>query len=544
MADQEKKITFAADATKLRQESKKIYEDLFSEARKQTTSQKEQQRLVQDQLKVLKEQLKVEQDISRERERRARKSYEGATDPATEEFFFKKIQDEQRKQDELRGRKQALSQAGVESTRQFQDSKTSPNIGGQVFGGIIAAELVKGIMSSIGTLSTAKNEFDLVGKIPVVGTALQRSWELREQLYGARARNRAFTGSSVIAPNMTNFGLDRIESAGVQEGIIKAIGGQTTKEQIKNVAAISKAFNIDQGAINQFLGTGRMGSEVNEGQIVTLLREGIDRSKLVDATQNMTQLLQVIGQSTLSPSMIDARQKVVEFNSVGGPFSVGDPRSAGLIGGISQQLANPGDAFGQALSYSVLRKQNPNMSMLDLIIQRQKGEQSYIGDVMRDIAGMGGSEDFQVMQFAKVVGLTGNIASARHLFRNRGKIGVGGEFASGIGTDLQAQLYKEASDATTSIEKSTAAVTNAFIDDFAKGWEKLIEKFGDKVEDELSTAVEEVADFLEEKLQDAVVGGLEKADDKMQGFFNFISPGSSSRYLQLAKPPGSAKNGN
>lgn len=498
----EKKISFDVDIDKIKIETRQLFNDLSKEAQSQARDRKEQLKIIQEQIRALKDQNRLEREQSMivlERRRAAGdlsySQYKSQLSSIREDSGINRIQITLLEQmlHELKAQR-------VDDDEKEQTQQKTPSIGAQVFKGVVAAELLKELGRGISQMSGARNEFDLITSLPWAGPFLapvRRSWELREQLYGAQARIRG-RGGSPSGVGLTMLGLDAIETAHMEEGIINALGGRTSGAQVRNVAAISKAFSIDPGEINKYLSTGRMGADTNEQQLVGLLAEGVDRSRLTDAIQSAVSLMQLQGQSTLSPDRIDILQKIAEFNRIGGPFSVGDPRAVGLIGGFQQNIANPNDPFSQSLAYSTLRRMDPNASMLDLMIKRQSGGVLYMRNLMEDIAGMGGSEDFQVMQFARVAGMTGNLAAARHLFTNRGRLAAGGDQVNRLSQVELDDLMKEAISMTPSLERSTAEVTNAFIDSAGKGLLKLGELFSERMIEALS----KIFTFADEKSEE------------------------------------------
>lgn len=488
---EEKKVSFSADISRIKADTRELFNEFSKEAQGQARNQKEHLRIIQEQIHALKQQNKLEKEQSLlilERRRAAGDisygQYKSQLGVIKDDTNVNRVQ--------ITLLEQMLSELRAQRTddEEKEEKPQQASIGGQVFGGILAAELVKGLMNGISRMSGARNEFDLVTALPWVGPTLapiRRTWELREQLYGAQARTRGL-GGRPSGVGLTGLGMDAIETAQMEESIVRAIGGGTSGDQVRNVAAIGKAYSIDPANINRFLSMGRMGAGTNEQQIIGFLAEGIDRSRLTDAIQSVVGLMQLQGQSTLSPDRVDILQKIGEFNRIGGPFSVGDPRSLGLIGSFQQNIANPGDPFSQSLAYSTLRRMpgGESSSMLDLMIKRQQGGVLYMRNLMEDIAGMGGSEDFQVMQFARVAGMTGNLAAARHLFRNRGKLAAGGNLYNELTQTQLNDLMREGEAMTPSIEKSSAEVTNAFIDSAGKGLLKLAELFSERMIDALN----------------------------------------------------------
>jgi hypothetical protein len=286
---------------------------------------------------------------------------------------------------------------------------------------------------------------------------------------------------------MQEFGLDVIEGTGLQEQLIRDIGASVTREFIKDTAAVNRLFSIDQSTMGAFLGSRRMGALTNPLDVIQYMADGIDRSVLGDAIKNQTALMSVMGQTTGRVSGSMAQQMISEFNAVGGPFRVRDPRSAGLIGTIQGNLANPSNPFAQALSYSTLR--NRKGGFLDLMIQRQQGGSGLLSGMMGGISNMGMSEDMQVMMFAQTMGLGNNLDAARRLFKERGKIGQGGVSSISVFKD---QLYGQAESLTPEMEKASADVTNAFVNGVFDGLGTLADRFAQLVGKSLEQVISDV----------------------------------------------------
>ena len=463
---------------KLRDDSKQLYKDMAKDAKDQTSSQKEQLRLVEQQIRALERQNRLEKEqnlLLLERKR----SLGGLSDSNYTKGIAGIRSDDAANRMQISLLKEMFDNAkGNQGTPQQQNSTAQ-----QVFTGVLGAEIVKTILSTISRMSSASNEFDMVGQIPFMAP-VARHLQVGEQYYSTRGRVRGL-GSRTVAPDMQAFGLDRLEATTLQEMLMRSVGGDVSARTIKMSGAISKGYGVDQSEIGRFLGLKRTGADVREDHIIGLLSEGIDRSRLTDAISSTVSLMQQMSASTLSPSRLDAIQKISEFNRIGGPFAVGDPRSMQLMSVIQSNLTSPRSALSQAMSYSVLRGQNPDANWLDLMMERQKGSSVYMRGMMEGFAGLPVSKDLQIAMFAQEMGLGGNLAAAKKLFENRGKIAGGGTQLNTMSSDEQRLLYQEAAGMTSTMEQGTAAVTNAFIEGVGRGLEVLAKRFAGLVDREL-----------------------------------------------------------
>ncbi len=538
MSDQNTRIRFEATGNltdfmkKLQQDGKTLYESFSKEAANQSKNQKEQFRLIRDQINALKEQLKVEKELTKERLNRAKRSYEGSTDPTTEAFFKKRVDQEQAKLNDIVEQQRASRDAAKKLSDEKQDSNKKPEKRESVINSVLMAGLIRDIFSLIKSTASAQTEFDLItpfatsagaatgmllgaplgylspglpGAVSTAGKELggfagagyTRHLMAQEQSFAAANRVGALTGRGAQAPDLARFGQDKIASLQLEESIVRAIQRGTTAEQVKNVAAISRAFSIDQPIITGFLGAGRMGGKVNEGAITGLMAQGIDRSKLGEATQGLTQLLQMMGQTTLAPSTIEAIQKLAESNKIGGPFSVGDPRSISYLEKIQSNLVDPKTAFAQALSYKVLREQHPDVGVVELLKKRQEGGVLYERGILEEYSKMSGSSDFATLAYSGAFG-TGNLAADELRLKNKNKIGAYdpltdshiqdkmGTSSNKVGMGMT-DLYKEAERFTTTLQQGQAQVANAFIVSFTEGIDTLADRFTDR----MSEAIDE-----------------------------------------------------
>ena len=80
---EDKKISFGAQDSglssfmkKIMEDGKKMYSTFADEAKKQVTSSKEQNKFIQERIRLLKEELSVQKDIARQELNRSKKAYE------------------------------------------------------------------------------------------------------------------------------------------------------------------------------------------------------------------------------------------------------------------------------------------------------------------------------------------------------------------------------------------------------------------------------------------------------------------------------------
>lgn len=509
---EERKISFGAQDTgigsfikKMQADTKAMFADYMKEAQKQTANAKEQLRIVEQQIKALREQNKLEQEQSRiilERRRStgqvSDRQYTSALSQIREDGSINKYQTLVLKEllDHLKDR------------QPMDDQPRQGSIAGQVFTGVIGAEIVKAIANTFRQVQTSKNEFEMVSSlIPYVGAGYGRHLTAREEYFGAEYRVAGLTGQGGQTGRMSDIGMDLIESTRFEESLIRSIGRATTADEIRRTAVMMKAYSVDQGTALQYAGLQRMGGAGLSGTRILedALKRGLDRSLTSDYLKNVIQLTTTMAQTSLTGNQEwdqnRATQMLLEFNKIGGPFAIRDPRSAGLISGIQQDIANPQSAFAQALSYAALRQTSPDKSFVDLMIERQKGGTGLLGQQLSILSQSGLSEDLLTMMMPTIIpSLRGNLAASRQLVRGRGVLGsLAGETIS-ADTDYQG-IDQRAQALTSRIEQGTAEVTDAFIEGMTSGMLTLKDRFVDL----MGLSFDEIADQAKKKFIDMFI---------------------------------------
>jgi hypothetical protein len=510
----EKKIKFTAEESitpfmkKLLNDQKNLYAEFSKNAKSQTDNQKEQLKLIENQIKALERKSRLEKEIMRDQVR------------ALREFGGEKEQIKaDQLENQLRDRRYSDKNAILGLKDRLQDDRDGlpkqPSASSSMFTGTLMAGIVKDILHSLGRTVGAKTEFDLitpfasssgaafgagVGALTgwlspgapaaitqagkelggFVGAGQTRHLMAREEATAGSARVRGLVGGA-FASDLSRFGLDRGAGSQLEESIVRAIQKGTTAEQVRNIAAISKAYTIDSNSITQYLSTGRMGSYANENNLLQLRKAlNLNGAQFGSAIQNVSGLMSLMGQTTLAPSSRDALNKTFENNNIGGPFSSGDPRSMGFLSTIHNNLVSPQSPFAQALSYQVLREQNPNASLLDIMKSRQAGGNAYEGGILRKMGSLTGDSDLNTLMYSSIFG-TGNVAVDEKRLANRNQIGFNWSMFNNkdMTEGQKQQLYGQASSMTTTLQQSTAEVTNAFVIGFTEGIGKLAENFTD-----------------------------------------------------------------
>lgn len=505
---EERKISFGAQDTgvgsfikKMQTDTKAMFADYMKEAQKQTANAKEQLRIVEQQIKALREQNKLEQEQSRiilERRRStgqvSDRQYAASLGQIREDGSINKYQTIVLKEllDHLKGQ-----QPGDEQPRQG-------SIAGQVFTGVIAAEIAKAAVNALRQVQSSKNEFEMVSSmIPYIGTGYARHLTAREEYFGAEYKVKGLTGQGGQTGRMSDIGMDLIESTRFEESLIRSIGRATTADEIRKTAVMMKAYAVDQGTALQFTGNQRMGGTSIPATkfLEDAMARGLDRSLTSDYLKNVSQLTTTMAQTASIGDTKTAAQMILEFDRIGGPFKVRDPRSAGLIGGIQQDIANPQSPFAQALSYAALRKSSPGGSFVDLMIQRQQGGPELLRDQLSILGKSGLSEDMLTMMIPSLTpSLKGNLSAARQLSKGGSILGSLSGQTIGGDTDYAA-IDQRAQSLTSRIEQGTAEVTDAFIESMTSGMTTL----GNRFIEIMGISFDDIADQAKKKFLDMFI---------------------------------------
>jgi hypothetical protein len=246
-----------------------------------------------------------------------------------------------------------------------------------------------------------------------------------------------------------------------------------------------------QGLVSRMGGSqgDNLGIAISESRIITeAMKQGIDQSALPDMFKGMTALMTSMGGTRRGSADRDAMQMMLEFNKMG--FDIRDPRTMGIMQSVQSGLTNPSSPFGQAMSYSVLRGNDPNASFLDLMIQRQRGGSEFAGQMVGSISDMvGGQEDLAVPMIAQMFGLSGNLDAARDIFRNKGTLGslTGTQMAHADEEGI-AQLARQM---TPEMERIQASITNSFVAGATEGVTAITVMFKDRMTKMIDVMVDE-----------------------------------------------------
>lgn len=546
---EEKRIRFSAEGgeltafmKKLQYDSKAMYDSFANESAKQTKNQKEQYKIIEDQLKASREFLKVQKEITQEKLKQAKSVLSGlgitGEDRAERVAAERKIQ---RLQNELSGIKN--EERGIKGAQGVhrdnrpieEKEKLSPSI----FSEVLKAGLIRDLLSAIRQGGNASNGSELIspafsitgsvagagvgkiidlislfatkGKIDpglssvfgtigkegggLAGDIITRSFKTREQFDIAYNRYKGLGGRD-LANSLTSFGYSSIDVADRMSSVSQAMG--SNRDIGRNTALmlfLSRGYNIGEETTLAAFGMQRSGGGNVRTNVQRALgvgiAEGLDRSRFSDAIKTQTVLLQKFSETKTNVSAADATRLMYEFNKMGGMFSIGDARSLANIEKVNSGLSIPNTAFSQAQNYAVLRSLNPNASMWELKKMEEQGIQTpgFLQGIMKQITSSGASIDYQKFIAKSRFGLSGEATDTLFSMWNKtGKIDEN-KFLS------ENKIKSEAENLTSRYTKMNSEVVEAFKDDFITG----IKTISDQFRSEMTRAIKEIANMALEQ---------------------------------------------
>lgn len=494
MASDEKKISFSAKDSgvssfmnKVRQDSKRIFDEQLSNAKKLTNETKDQIKFLREYINELQRKNKLENDARRqsiamrmqyggEKEQISAREDQGAlrgtmAGQSAQITVLKEMLSEMKKGVTPEKRQSIFEE--VIKAGLFRDMT---QVVGQIPGARTGLEAIPGLMgmggaglgAAIGAPFLASGAGAQLGKAAgeFMANAMVRHLTEQSRYLGAVGRVRGISGMSAVE-DLSYLGMDLSQSAALRGGLVRATG--IRNQGASHLAQIMKAFSISEGDILGYAGGARYGGGTfNISKLLGTAGMG-NIANFDRLIQTQTQLTNVIAQSVLSPNANNIAKSIFEFNKVGGPFGIGDPRSLGLMRNINDSIVNPSNPLSQAMNYSILRRRNPNMGVVDLLMQQQMGisNQGMVGDILSEIDRMGGSEEFKILATAQRFGLQGNIAAAKRLFQKRNVMGqmTDQEFKTFSDEEIKAA----ASANIAPLEVNQAKITNAFVTGMTDG---------------------------------------------------------------------------
>lgn len=539
--EQQTKVSFSgvdngvsAFMKKVQADSKRMFDDQLNAAKKYSSEIKDQIKFIELQIKALERKNKLERESLIKRAEGFQKSTHAEIRYGEAPAAFAKAERIGRE-----GEAQVSVMRGMLGELQAQkDTPLNPATAKQVFGAIMAAGLFRDMTGLARQGSHASSGLDLVSPVAsilggatggvagsvldatiganiagfgagqtnfgilmsqagkeiggIAGDLVTRTFKIREA-YDQQYLKYGALGGRDVSANLASLGYDDIAVAGAMSSVTGAAGtGRGAGRSSQLMLALSRLGWSNEGDVLGALGMQRSGGGNGTQNVQRVLglafSEGLDRAKFSDVVRTQTALLQHFAQSSTGVSSIDANRTLFEFNRMGGMFGVGDPRSLGNIMNIDQGLTSPGTPFGQAMTYSVLRRLNPNADVWQLRKMQEKGLQTpgFLSTMLDQFSSFGVSDSLQKMMIADRFNLKGDAVDT--LFANKGKLGSmsASELSQMAGLE---EIKSEASKYTNELTKETAAVTNAFRVGFSEGIDVLSVQFRSR----FSEAIDEAA---------------------------------------------------
>lgn len=403
---------------------------------------------------------------------------------------------------------------------------------GMGIGGILGSlgDMVLG--SSIAGFGLGKTSLGMLG-IQVgekmgefAGSALERTYRSREDLSVSNFKLKALTGGlgtventggvsggiptggrgyiSGLNQDYSRYGMSMKEVAELQYNLAGRMGtssglGKATLETL----TLDKGYGVRQEtsmALYELLRANREGDKDLGNIVGGVLERGLnsmfkgDRTYLNEfLTRNYTQLQRTMLQTQSSVASGTVFDVLNKFNKLGGEFSVQDPRSTNLINSIQSSLVNPGSDSMKALSFYIMRKNNPDMSLSDIGIETQKGlgSEKYFQSMMKFLTSVGGDESYQIYNVASAFGLQGNLSAAKKLLTGYRE----GAFEGGMSQEMLTSMGLPtglAEQQTSYYARSTAEIENAFIESAVNG----ISEVKNKMTNLFGVMIDQLEDFI------------------------------------------------
>jgi hypothetical protein len=355
-------------------------------------------------------------------------------------------------------------------------------VGGLLTGGLGALEGAQLGATTLGAIGTAYGGFE--------GGVNERQAFAKMAYIDAENRYRATTGgneeSTAVGSNSI-FGLSKQQLLESTREYARLSGSSSNaNKNALDAYFANKGYGVDIGTSNSLVELQRYSRDNNKdlanllGGIIQKGQNGAfrngDNSFLNEYVQKFVSLNKELlksANSVASGTTIDILNK---FNAIGGQFTTTDPRSSQLVSTINSSLAGGGNSdFAKAGNFLALKQSNPNMSLIDLLIEEQKGlgSEKYLSSVLKQVRGAGGGRSQQILNIADRFGLTNNYAAAESIYNNQDSLINGKMSMSDI--SVKTDLSGKAKDFTTLTQKTGAEISDAMLTTFEGGIEKMIQ---------------------------------------------------------------------
>lgn len=374
------------------------------------------------------------------------------------------------------------------------------------------------------------------------GSALERTYRSREELTTSNFKLKALGAGKIgdveafmpkdeegrqlagrglintLNQNLTDLGMTFQEVSKLQYDLVTRQGSVNNLEKLtKDVVGLDSGWGVRNESSMAMLDLVRS-SKSSDSNIQSIIGgilqkgtqsgifQGGDRSYLNEfLTRNFIQLQKQLLQTQSTVASGTTFDILSKFNSFGGEWGVKDSRSGGLINTLQSSLSNPSSDSMKALSYYVMRKNNPGMSLADTGIEIQKGlgSPAYLQSMMKYLTSMGGDESYQTYNVASAFGLQGNLAAAKKLLNGYKSNKLGSKFdisnLEGTGEYSESSMLELAKN-QQGIVTSTSEIENAYIESAVKGIEVMSGKIVGLFDNMITELEKYIIDRIHEKV--------------------------------------------
>jgi len=400
-----------------------------------------------------------------------------------------------------------------------------------VFGAILGAEAVKGVLSKVsqvgGAMAGAQSgeQFlaDALKGIPIfgemIGGAIGRSQQESYQAQTGVNRLRGRTGGGRMF-SASNLGYSITETMPLAEQVATALGtGSNIQNRTRNVMGAERAFALDRGTLTEILKQQRMQDSGDLGKNVSVVYNTMKEKGFI-TDKDTTQFQEIL---QLQNNLLAKQSEVMEttdpqvatgiisaFKTVGGSFA--DARAGGRIAQISGALAGPGNDFQKARNMQVLSKIKPGASLFETMEMQEKGiaQEGFLAETLKQLEKETGGGEGMLLATKSRLGLSAG-ATRKLVEQYQGDRTIFDKFG-GTKAELEGQLdlQKMGSKLTANRDKEQARISNAFVEGAIPGMKQVGVEFG-----------RDVGKMLKES-------GIPMGEEIGQGIINSLSGASDS----------------
>jgi len=376
--------------------------------------------------------------------------------------------------------------------------------------GTFTANMLQNIGKVGGALAGAEHEERVIAEglrgLPFIGgfsgTAYARHIESREAAERGTLRLAAITGRGGERMfSATQLGFDITEIMPIAQQVAQRRGFRgNIQGDTRDILGIEKAFGVDRGLlmdISQREAFDKGGGAFNA--VTRLMAEmGLrpgesDLSNLQNLIETSNNLLREQSGSLESIDSNATARVVAAFQNIGGSFA--DPRAKERVMNIHRSLTSPANEFQQALSFATLAQLDPGASYYQIREMQETGitQKGFLGTLLKNYESMYGSGELAMEAVRQRFGLS--FAQGRTLWEGYQADRTVWDAIAGE-DELKDQLARQdvqilGAKRTSDLEKSTAEITNAFVEGMSPGMLKVAEKTGIK----MGNAIKETLDI-------------------------------------------------